>query len=79
MIVTIAKVADSDQFLKTLRRRALRRGSSTGPRAPTSSAIPDDPSRVWVFFDWQIADYGGSSPIPTSRRSRGNSPSESRQ
>ncbi len=57
MIVTIAKVADFDQFLKTFRRRALRRGSSTGPRAPTSSAIPDDPSRVWVFFDWQIEDY----------------------
>jgi hypothetical protein len=42
MIVTIAKIADFDQFLKTF---------------STKGVEPDDPNRVWVFFDWKIEDY----------------------
>ena len=57
MIVTIAKVADYDQFLKTFSTKGAEKRKQHGSTGSYVFRDPDDPSRVWVFFDWQTADY----------------------
>jgi quinol monooxygenase YgiN len=57
MIVTIAKVADFDQFLRTFSTKGAEKRKQHGCRGSHIFRDPDDPGRVWVFFDWEIADY----------------------
>ena len=57
MIVTIAKVADFDQFLKTFSTKGVEKRKQHGCRGSHVFRDPDDPDRVWVFFDWKIEDY----------------------
>jgi hypothetical protein len=57
MIVTIAKVADFDQFPKTFSTKGAEKSKQQGSTDSYVFRDPDDPSRVWVFFDWQIEDY----------------------
>jgi quinol monooxygenase YgiN len=57
MIVTIAKVADFDQFLKTFSTTGAEKRKQHGCTGSHLFRDPDDPNRVWVFFDWSIADY----------------------
>ena len=57
MIVTIAKVADFDQFLKTFSTKGAEKRKQHGCTGARVFRDPDDPNRVWVFFDWSIADY----------------------
>lgn len=57
MIVTIAKVADFDQFLKTFSTKGVEKRSEYGCRGAHVFRDPDDPARVWVFFDWDTEDY----------------------
>jgi hypothetical protein len=59
MFVTIAKVADFDQFLKTFSTKGAEKRKQHGCRASYVFRDPDDPDRVWVFFDWQLDDYEG--------------------
>ena len=57
MILIVAKVADFDQFLKTFSTKGAEKRKQHGSTGSYVFRDPDDPSRVWVFFDWQIADY----------------------
>ncbi len=57
MIVTIAKVADFDQFLKTFSGKGVEKRMEHGCKGSQVFRDPDDPSRVWVAFDWEIEDY----------------------
>ena len=57
MIVTIAKVADFDQFLKTFSTKGAEKRKQHGSRGSHVFRDPDDLNRVWVFFDWKTEDY----------------------
>lgn len=57
MIVTIAKVADFDQFLKAFSTNGAEKRKQHGCTGSHVFRDPDDPNRVWVFFDWNIEDY----------------------
>ena len=57
MIVTIAKVADFAQFLKVLSTKGVEKRKQHGCTGSHVFRDPEDPSRVWVFFDWLIEDY----------------------
>jgi quinol monooxygenase YgiN len=59
MIVTIAKITDFDQFLKTFSTIGLDKRKEHGCRGSQMFRDPDDPMRVWVFFDWSNEDYHG--------------------
>ena len=57
MIVTIAKVADFDQFLKTFSTIGVEKRREHGCKGSQVFRDPDDSNRVWVVFDWSIEDY----------------------
>ena len=57
MIVTIANVADFDQFLKTFSTIGAEKRAQHGCTGSYVFRDPDDANRVWVFFDWRIEDY----------------------
>jgi len=57
MIVTIAKVADFDQFLKTFSTTGAQKRKQHGCTGSHLFRDPDDPNRVWVVFDWKVEDY----------------------
>jgi quinol monooxygenase YgiN len=57
VIVTIAKVADFDQFLKTFSTKGVEKRKEHGCKGAHVYQDPDDLNRVWVFFDWERADY----------------------
>jgi len=57
MIVTIAEVTDFDQFLRTFSTTGVEKRREHGCRGSHVFRDPDDPHRVWVFFDWDIEDY----------------------
>ena len=57
MIVTIAKIVDFDQFLTTFSTKGVEKRKQHGCRGSYVFRDPDDPNRVWVFFDWKIEDY----------------------
>ena len=57
MIVTVAKVDDFDQFLKTFSTKGAEKREQYGCTASHAFRDPDDPDRVWAFFDRKIEDY----------------------
>lgn len=57
MFVTIAKVADFDQFLRTFSTTGAEKRREHGCKGAQVFRDPDDTDRVWVFFDWEIEDY----------------------
>ncbi len=57
MIVTIAKVADFDKFLKTFSTKGAEKRREHGSKGSRVFRDPDDPNRVWVVFDWKLEDY----------------------
>jgi hypothetical protein len=57
MIVTIAKVADFDLFLKTFSTKDAAKRKEHGCKGSEIFRDPDNPSRVWVAFEWDIEDY----------------------
>lgn len=59
MIVTIAEVADFDQFLRTFSTIGVEKRKEHGCTGSQVFRDPDDPDRVWVFFDWRMEDYEG--------------------
>jgi quinol monooxygenase YgiN len=59
VIVTIAKVADLEQFLKTFATIGVEKRREHGCRGSQVFLDPEDHTRVWVFFDWSIEDYEG--------------------
>ncbi len=59
MILSIAQVADFDQFLKTFSTWGMEKRKEHGSKGSWIFRDPDDPSRVLVAFDWEIEDYEG--------------------
>ena len=57
MIVTIAKVADFDQFLKTFSTKGAAKRKQHGCTGSQVFRDPADPDRVWVVVDWKDEDY----------------------
>jgi quinol monooxygenase YgiN len=57
MILATAKVADFDQFLKTFSTRGAEKRKEHGSRHSQVFRDPEDPSRVWVVFDWDGESY----------------------
>jgi hypothetical protein len=57
MILSTAKVADFDQFLKTFSTRGAEKRKEHGSKGSWVFHDPDDPSRVLVAFDWEMEDY----------------------
>ncbi|HEX2281285.1 MAG TPA: hypothetical protein VHG52_05925 [Thermomicrobiales bacterium] len=57
MILTIAEVADFDQFLKTFSTKGVEKRREHGCKGSWVFRDPDDPSRVWGVFDWELEDY----------------------
>ena len=57
MIATIAKVAEFDQFMATFSTIGVEKRKEHGCKGAYVFRDPDDPDRVWVFFDWDIEDY----------------------
>jgi hypothetical protein len=74
MIVTIANVADFDQFMKTFSTTGVEKRREHGCRGARVFRDPEDASRVWAVFDWDAEDYDGflSDPeIPAIARELG--------
>ncbi|RSM80051.1 hypothetical protein DMH04_31035 [Kibdelosporangium aridum] len=59
MIVTVAKIADMDQFLKTFSTKGVAKRREHGCTGARVFLDPDDQSRVWVVFEWKAEDYEG--------------------
>lgn len=59
MIATVAHVADFDRFMQTFSTRGVQKRREHGCQGSYVFRDPDDPSRVWVFFDWKVEDYQG--------------------
>ncbi|MEX2194388.1 MAG: hypothetical protein WD844_03805 [Thermoleophilaceae bacterium] len=57
MILASTKVADFDQFLKTFSTKGAEKRQEHGSKGAQVFRDPDDPSRVWVAFDWEIEGY----------------------
>lgn len=57
MIVTVADVADFDRFLRTFSTVGVQKRREHGCTGSAVFRDPDDPGRVWVFFDWKREDY----------------------
>jgi hypothetical protein len=57
MILTIAKVADFDQFLKTFSTKGAEKRRQHRSKRSQVFRDPDDPSRVLAVFDWELDDY----------------------
>ena len=57
MILTIAEVADFDQFLQTFSTRGVEKRREHGCKGSWVFRDPDDPNRVWAVFDWELEDY----------------------
>ena len=54
MILAMAKVADFDQFLQTFSTRGAEKRREHGCKGSRVFRDPDDASRVWVVFDWDM-------------------------
>lgn len=57
MFVTIANVADFEQFLRTFSHEGARKRKEHGCHGAYVLRDPDDDHRLWVFFDWAQEDY----------------------
>lgn len=59
MIVTVARVTDSDRFLEVFENVGVEKRREHGCRGARAYVDPDDPHRVWSVFDWDQEDYDG--------------------
>ncbi len=57
MILTTAKVADFDQFLRTFSTRGAEKRKEHGSRHSQVFRDPEDAGKVWVVFDWEGEEY----------------------
>lgn len=57
MIVTVTRVEDFDRFLETFSTTGLDKRREHGCRGSHVIRDPDEPSRVWVIFEWSNEDY----------------------
>ena len=57
MIVTVANVADFEQFLHTFATKGVEKRREHGCRGARVFRDPRDHSCVWAIFDWNREDY----------------------
>lgn len=57
MIVTVAQVADFDQFLRTFETKGVKKRREYGCGGARVFRDPRDPTYVWSVFDWDRDDY----------------------
>lgn len=57
MIVTVANVADFDQFLRTFETKGAEKRREHGCRGARVFRDPRDHTCVWSIFDWDPEDY----------------------
>lgn len=57
VIVTLAKVADFEQFLRTFSTKGAEKRRQHGCTGSYVLRDPDDADRVWCFFDWEMEGY----------------------
>lgn len=57
MIVTIARVADPNRFLKVFETVGAEKRRAHGCRGARVYFDPDDAHRAWSVFDWDAKDY----------------------
>jgi hypothetical protein len=57
MILATTKVADFDRFLETFSTKGAEKRKEHGSKGSKVFRDPDDASRVWVAFDWEMEDY----------------------
>lgn len=58
MILATTKVGDFDQFLQTFSTKGAEKRKEHGSKGAQVFRDPDDASRVWVVFDWEMEGYG---------------------
>ncbi|MCT2586049.1 antibiotic biosynthesis monooxygenase [Actinophytocola gossypii] len=59
MIVTVVRAADFDRFVETFSTRGVEKRREHGCKGAHLFRDPEDPDRIWVFFDWKEEDYQG--------------------
>ncbi|MBN6039008.1 hypothetical protein [Amycolatopsis sp. 195334CR] len=59
MVVTVASVEDPERFLAVFTTIGAEKRREHGCRSARAYFDPDDPHRVWSFFDWDQEDYEG--------------------
>lgn len=64
MILATAKVADFDQFLQTFSTKGVEKRKEHGSKGSWVFRDPEDASRVWAVFDWEVEDYERFSADP---------------
>ena len=57
MILASATVGDFDQFLQTFSTKGAEKRKQHGSKGSRVFRDPEDASRVWVVFDWEVEDY----------------------
>lgn len=74
MILFTAKVADFDQFLQTFSTKGVAKRKEHGSNGSRVFRDPEDATRVWVVFDWEVEDYEkftGDPEVPALFREAG--------
>lgn len=64
MILATAKVDDFDQFLETFTTKGIEKKKGHGCRGSWVFRDPEDSTRVWAVFDWEVEDYERFSADP---------------
>jgi len=57
MILAMSTVTDYDQFLQTFSTKGAAKRSQYGCKGSTVFRDPDDASRIWVAFDWDLEGW----------------------
>jgi heme-degrading monooxygenase HmoA len=57
IVLSIAKVTDFDQFLKTFSTKGLEKRTQHGSQGSRVFRDPDDPNRALVVFEWDEDGY----------------------
>lgn len=57
MILSSAKIADFDQFQQIFSTKGAEKRKEHGSKGSRVFRDPEDASRVWVVFDWEVEDY----------------------
>ena len=64
MILATSTITDYDQFLHTFSTRGAEKRNEYGCKGSTVFRDPEDESRVWVVFDWDMDGWQRFSADP---------------
>ena len=57
MILGTVEVADFDQFVQTFSTKGAEKRKEHGSKGSQVFRDPDDDSRVWIAFEWEMEGY----------------------